>query len=71
MDRLNNTEIEITKDMKEMIGLILNEVKDKEENNKNEGVDFFVDLIDPKNDEFVTYFQIRDDNDNQDDTIEE
>jgi hypothetical protein len=39
--------MELNKDMKEMVGLILAEVQDKEEKNKNEGIDFFEDLIDP------------------------
>lgn len=54
-----------------MIGLILAEVKDKEENNQNEGIDFFEDLIDPENDEFVSYFQIKDDNEGAEDAMDE
>lgn len=42
--------------MKEMIGLILSEVKDKEEKNRGEGIDFFHELIEPDNGDFVTYF---------------
>lgn len=70
-DRLAQTGIEINKDMKEMIGLILSEVKEKEISNKSEGVDFFNDLIDPSNDEFITYFQIREDNDGEQEAYEE
>lgn len=47
LDRLSSTGIELNKDMKEMVCLILAEVKEKEEQNKNEGIDFFEDLIDP------------------------
>ena len=63
LDRLQSTGMELNKDMKEMVGLILAEVQDKEEKNKNEGIDFFEDLIDPQNEEFVSYFQIKEDND--------
>jgi hypothetical protein len=42
--------------MKDMVGLILAEIKEKEEKNKDEGFEFFEDLIDPDNEDFVTYF---------------
>jgi hypothetical protein len=61
LDRLNVLGFELTSDIKDMVGLILIEVKEKEENNKYEGIDFIVDLIDPKNSDFETYFLVKDD----------
>ncbi len=49
--------------MKEMVALILNEVREKEDAQKSEGIDFFQDLIDPTNEEFISYFQIKEEND--------
>jgi hypothetical protein len=41
LERLTDTGIELNKDMKEMVCLILTEVREKEEQQKDEGVDFF------------------------------
>lgn len=61
LDRLNMSNIEITSDIKDMVGLILIEVKEKEEINKSEGIDFIVDLIDLRNKDFETYFTGKED----------
>lgn len=44
-----------------MVCLILSEVREKEEQVKDEGVDFFQDLVDPSNEDFIQYFQLRED----------